>query len=345
MENILLIRLKSIGDVVLTLPAVNAVRDNFPEAKITFLTSKENAPLLCGFREVNEIIPLDRAAVCSGSPLKMGGEFFGLLKRLRTGKFSLVVDFQGYGETAWLSWLTGAPERWGSVYSGGREWLYTRGISRGANLQIADGNLSLLTQCGLRLRGVRNEFVLPADALDEGRRFFAAHQLDAGRRTLFLQAFTSSPHKNWPLENFLELAAHFRDAGTQVIFACGPGEMETLRPAQEAGFIVAAGLPLLSAAGVMKLSSVIVGGVTGLVHIAVAMQKRVVMLVGFPRRESGYPFQHREWAVTPQHGTGVFLITPARVIEVCHRALLEEQVEFPPSHVALIPNNGASCNR
>ena len=58
-ESILLIRLKSIGDVAFTLPAVNAVRDNFPDAKITFLTSKENAPLLRGFREVAETITLD----------------------------------------------------------------------------------------------------------------------------------------------------------------------------------------------------------------------------------------------------------------------------------------------
>ena len=69
--NILLIRLKSIGDVVLTLPAVNAVRDGFPAARITFLASQENAALLAGFREVNEVIPLDRAAFQSGNPLKL----------------------------------------------------------------------------------------------------------------------------------------------------------------------------------------------------------------------------------------------------------------------------------
>ena len=108
-ENILLIRLKSIGDVVLTLPAVNAMRDNFPSAKITFLTSKENAPLLRGFSEVNEVISLDLAALRSGNPFRVLPELFGLLRRLRAGKFSLAVDFQGFGETAWLTRLTGAP--------------------------------------------------------------------------------------------------------------------------------------------------------------------------------------------------------------------------------------------
>ena len=128
--NILLIRLKSIGDILFTLPAVHAVRENFPSAKITFLVSKENASLLRGFRDVNEVIAIDRAALRSGNPLKMTSEFFSLLRRLRTGGFSLVVDFQGYGETAWLARVTGAPQRWGSVYSTGRKWAYTRGLKR-----------------------------------------------------------------------------------------------------------------------------------------------------------------------------------------------------------------------
>ncbi len=146
-NHILLIRFKSIGDVVLTLPAVNAIRENYPAAKISFLTSKENSPLLAGFREVNDVITVDRAALRSGHPLKVAGEFFELLRRLRVGKFSLVVDFQGYGETAWLTRVTGAPQRWGSVYGPGRAWAYTRGIRRTDGLHLADWNLSLLERC------------------------------------------------------------------------------------------------------------------------------------------------------------------------------------------------------
>src|ERR1039457_2598369 len=144
MENILVIRLKSIGDVIFTLPAIAALRENFPAAKITFLTSKENASLLRGFREVNEVIALDRAALRSGNPLKIGDEFFGLLKKMLAGKFSLVVDFQGFGETAWLARLTGARQRWGSVYGSGRRWAYTSGFVRNEKLHPADWNLQLL---------------------------------------------------------------------------------------------------------------------------------------------------------------------------------------------------------
>jgi len=199
MKNILFIRLKSIGDVLLVLPAVHLVRANFPQARITFLTSMENVPLLEGFREINDIIALDRAGFKSGNPLRILIQAFSLLHRLRAGNFDLAVDFQGYGETAWLAWLSGASQRWGSVYAPGRRWAYTRGVARNDDIQIADWNLSLLEQCGLKPGPIRNEFVLPEGALADARRFFAAQGLDPAKPTLFIQPFTSTPKKNWPL--------------------------------------------------------------------------------------------------------------------------------------------------
>jgi heptosyltransferase-1 len=324
--NILLIRLKSIGDVLFTLPAVHAVRENFPQARLHFLVSQENAPLLRGFSEIDAVIPLDRAVYSSRNLKAICGSTFQLLRQLRRQNFSRVIDFQGYGETELLSWWSGAPTRWGCVYNRSRGWLYTRGVWRDDNIQIADWNLSLLQQCGLRIGRIRNEFDLPEDALAEARRFFAAHGFAAARPTLFIQPFTSSPPKNWPLENFLALAGHWRACGTQVIFGGGPSDRAALEPARAEGFPVAAGTPLLVSAGLMKLSTLAVGGVTGLMHLAVAMQKRVLMLIGYPTREPGFPYQHRDWAVTPPSGGSVSEIRTDAVIEACARAFDELSV-------------------
>ncbi len=321
-DNILLIRFKSIGDVVLTLPAVHAVRENFPSAKITFLTTRKYAPLLEGFREVNQVITIHRAALRSGHPLKVAGEFFGLLWRLRPGRFSLVVDFQGYGETAWLTRFTGAPDRWGTVYDRGRAWAYTKGFWRDNRMLIADWNISLLKQCGLKVNNIHNEYLLPADALEAARRIFAVNQLNSERQTLFIQAFTSASQKNWPFENYLSLAAYWRERGMQVIFGGGLGDINALEPARAAGYPVAAGIPLLVSAGLVKLSTVTIGGVTGLLHLAVAMQKRVVMLIG-PANEPGFPYQHPDWGLTPATGEKVSDIKFSAVIEACSLAFNE----------------------
>lgn len=323
-QRILLIRLKSIGDILFTLPAVHAVHENFPDARLHFLVSQENAALLRGFSEIDEVIPLDRAVYSSRNLKAICGGTFQLLRQLRRQNFSHVIDFQGFGETELLSWWTGAPERWGCVYNRSRGWLYTRGVRRNDRLHLADWNLSLVEQCSLRVGRIRNEFDLPEDALAEARRFFAAHGLDAARPTLFLQPFTSSPHKNWPLENFLALARHWQARGWQVLFGGGPSERTALEPARAAGFPVAAGTPLLVSAGLVKLSTLTVGGVTGLMHLAVAMQKRVLMLIGHPAREPGFPYQHRDWAVTPPSDGSVSEIRTDAVIEASARAVSEQ---------------------
>jgi len=190
--NILLIRLKSMGDVVFTLPAVHLLRESFPRARITFLVSAENAPLLEGFREVDETIVLNRARYRSGNPVHILAETFTLLRRLRGGRFSLVVDFQGYGETAWLAKLSGAPQRWASVHTTPRHWAYTHSFPCDYRLHPVEWFLSLLHQCGVRPGTVRNEFVLPDKALNEARSFFAAHELALDHPTLLIQPFTST---------------------------------------------------------------------------------------------------------------------------------------------------------
>ena len=316
MENILVIRLKSIGDVIFTLPAVAALRENFPAAKITFLTSKENAPLLCGFREVSEVVALDRAALRGGNPLRIAPEIFRLLRRLRTGRFSLTVDFQGFGETAWLAHLTGAPQRWGNVYGSGRSWAYSRGLVRDEKLHPADWNLQMLAQCGLKTSGIKNEFALPAEDLATARNFFVENKLDAGRPTLLIHPFTSTAQKNWPLENFLAVARHWRERGVQVIFAGGPADREPLGPVRAENFCVAASQPLLVSAGLAQLATLTLGGDSGLGHLAVAQGKRVVMLMMHKNPGACVPFGHPDWAVVPPK--------PGRIREITLEAVLAE---------------------
>src|ERR1041384_758262 len=94
-RDILLVRLNSFGDIVFTLPAVQAVRAAFPEGRITFLVSKELAPLLEGFKEVDTVITLDRARFRGFSPRTMISETLALRRKLRANRFSLVIDVQG----------------------------------------------------------------------------------------------------------------------------------------------------------------------------------------------------------------------------------------------------------
>jgi ADP-heptose:LPS heptosyltransferase len=320
-EKILLLRLKSMGDVVLTLPAVHAVRNNFPDAKITYLVSKENAGLLRGFREVNEVIAIDRAALRGGNPLKVVPEFFGLLHRLRAGKFDLVVDFHGCSETGWLARLTGAPQRWGLVYQDGRGWAYTRKIRHVSQMHAAEWHLRMLEQCGLKIGAIRNDFALPEAAVKEAQNWFAGQRLDPAKPTLYIQPFTSGAHKNWPLENYLAVARHWQTAGMQIILGGGSADRAALEPLRREGWAVSAGVPLLVTAGLMQLSTLALGGDTGTLHLAVAQGKRVVMLILSNNRGAPVPFNHPDWAVVPEPGGNISDIQTGAVITACAQAM------------------------
>lgn len=322
---ILVIRLKSIGDIVFTLPAVHALQEHFPDSKITFLTSKENGPLIQGFADVKEIVTIDRTAFHKGHVASIARETLSLLRTLRRKKFSLAIDLQGYGETALLTWLTRAPQRWGSVYRNARGLAYTRGVTRNPALHPVDWNLFLLKQCGVEAKSVRNDFVLPESAHNEARAVFTRLKLNPDKPTLFVQPFTSTVRKNWPLENYLAIADRWREQGVQVLFGGGPQDRIALEPAERAGFPISAGTPILVSAGLTKLSTLVLGGDTGLLHIAVALKKRVVCLAPASRT---YPFQHADWKISPTTGSEMSGIAVRAVIEACERALAEDARSF-----------------
>jgi ADP-heptose:LPS heptosyltransferase len=321
MENILIIRLTAMGDVVLTLPAVNVLRENFPAAKISFLTTCENAALLQGFRSVDEILALDRAAFRGGNPWRMGGELFRLLRRLRAGKFELAVDLHGNGESAWLTRLSGAPLRWRMAYRAGRGWAYTRQVHAGAPIHPAESHLHLLGQCGLKIGAIRNEFTLPQTAVNAVRDWFAANRLDAAKATLYVQPFTSAAHKNWPLENYLAVARHWKSHGVQIILGGGPGDRPALEPARREGFTVSAGVSLLVTGGIMQLSTLVLGGDTGALHLAVAQGKQVLMLMHQTAPGSPTPFQHPDWTLSAPDKLPIMELTVAAVLARCEAML------------------------
>ena len=322
-ENILFIRLKSIGDVLFTLPAVQLARANYPHARLTFLTSQENATLLAGFADLDEIITLDRQLYRRKNPIAIITGTLALLRKLRAEPFKQVFDFQGYGETAALAWLTRASQRHGPLDSKFRRRAYTDGLPRLHDRHPVDWNRELLTHAGLRPAPVRNQFVLPATAEAEARKFLAENQLTTARPLIYLQPFTSSATKNWSFEKYLALARHWRGRDAQIIFCGGPADKISLEPARVEGFTSAAGLPLLTAAGLMQLSRFIVGGDTGLLHLATALGRRVVMLMGGTGPSCCVPYGHAEWAMPARTETGVAGIELAAVISASEVAFAE----------------------
>jgi ADP-heptose:LPS heptosyltransferase len=166
---------------------------------------------------------------------------------------------------------------------------------------------------------------VPEPAVREARRLFGQWGLDDTHPTLFIQPFSNGHHKNWPFASYLDIARSWKSRGLQVVFGGGPADRPAMEPARQAGFPVAAGTPLLVSAGLVSLSSVVLGGDTGLLHLAVAMGKRVVMIIGSTQPGSCFPFQHSDWTVLPSAGTELSAVNPEAVLGACTRALAEQE--------------------
>ncbi len=323
MRRILLIRLGGLGDIVFTLPAVSAIRAAFPEAHITFLSYGEFAFLLEGFPRIDAVFKLDRDLY--RHPGTLLPQALGLLIKLRRGKFDLVVDFQGFGETGLFAKWTGAPERWGLVYRPSRGWAYTKGVRRELYVHPVDYQLEVVRQAGgIPITRPPTRFLVPEDAQRQAHRLFSEWELEARKPTIFIQPFSNGSQKNWGLQDYLRLARDWKAEGLQVIFGGGPREKDALESVRRGGFAVAAGAPLLVSAGLVGLSTVILGGDTGLLHLAAAMGKRVVMLIGSKYPGNCFPYGHPEWAVAPEGCEIVSAIKPEPVVRACAQALAEE---------------------
>ncbi len=87
------------------------------------------------------------------------------------------------------------------------------------DLHSAERNFALLEQCGLKVGTVCNEYALSADVLKEAKQLFVELNPGAAKPVLFIQPFTSTPHKNWPLEKYLALARHWESRGGKSFLA------------------------------------------------------------------------------------------------------------------------------
>ncbi|MBZ0155983.1 MAG: glycosyltransferase family 9 protein [Alphaproteobacteria bacterium] len=109
MDAILLIKTHALGDVLLTTPAIRALRKRFPEAKICYLTSRWASGALAGNPYLDDLFIVDDDALFGGRYYKL----VPLLLRLRKQRFGTIIVFSASRFVHFLAWCIGAPVRAG----------------------------------------------------------------------------------------------------------------------------------------------------------------------------------------------------------------------------------------
>ena len=115
-RRILVIRLDHIGDLALSLPAIHALKNHFPQAQVDALVSSASAPLLQDVAEVTDVITCDLPRFSRGGRRQSTQQRLALMRLLRRSRYDLAIDLRGDDASRFWAFLGGAKRRAGPEY-------------------------------------------------------------------------------------------------------------------------------------------------------------------------------------------------------------------------------------
>lgn len=297
-KNILIIKPSSLGDIVLALPALSALRRSFPDADISWLVRPQFAPLLKNHPHLDETILFDRRFLGKAwyHPRAFAA-LLSLIRRLHHSRFDLVIDLQGLFRSASLGWLSGCPNRFGMASA--REMahiFYTEKISQGLDcVHLVDYYLKIIAAAGATDTGV--EFVLPTDQAAVGSvgKLLTDYDIGADSYAVFIIGSAHS-NKRWPLEKFAALAERISSQLDLPIVATGTEPerelVERLKQITPVAVTNLAGKTDLSELiAMLKQSRIVISNDTGPGHIAAALTVPAVLIFGRSNPARVAPYQ------------------------------------------------------
>lgn len=272
-----------IGDVVMTLPALAALRQAFPGARITVLAKPWVAEVYRLSPDVDEVLlfaaPGRHAGL--GGKLRLAGE-------LRARHFDAAILLQNAVEAAILARLAGIPLRAG-YNSDARGLLLTHSVRRTAAIRQVhqiDYYLAMVGALGCPAAG-RDVRLRPGPAYAEiARTLFGRFGLDAARPLIGVAPGAAyGPAKKWFPERFANLADRLvGETGAQVLLFGSGGDRESTAAVQGSArhpFVDIAGqTDLKEAIALMARCALFLSNDSGLMHVAGALGIPTVAIFG-----------------------------------------------------------------
>jgi lipopolysaccharide heptosyltransferase II len=301
--NILLVRLRLIGDVVFTTPAIRAIRRHYPDARITYIVEEESAAVVRHNPHLDEVI-------VARSPHARGRlrADIALIRRLRRERYDLAIDFHGGPRSSLLTWLSGAPKRIGYEVLG-RSWMYTTRVARSRVLRPRHSVVSqwdVLLPLGIAPPDPEIDATEmpnhPAAATAVARRLAAAG-IGPDNPVIVVHVSAGNPFRRWPSASFVELVCRLAstDPMRRIILTSGPSDAAAaaaiatdarakLEPDQRATVVECGEFDLGELRALIERAALYVGGDSGPLHIAGTTGVPVVGLYGptLPVRSQPY---------------------------------------------------------
>ena len=309
--HILVVKLAGIGDLLLATPALRALRDTYPQARIDLLVTPDSAGLLNGWNVLDNIIVLDKYLF--DYPQQMLTRPQNLLRlwpiwhTLRAGHYDAILLMHHltlpFGRLKYqlLAYATGA--KWRVGLDNGHGWfLNVRVKDEGFGARHeAEYNMAIAQAVGSAIRNTNLTVPLTDEERRQARLFvYGDAEAESVERPIIAMHPGSggySTARRWAPERFAQLAdTLFHDVGGQLLLLGGPEEAELH---QQVIRDMHSGMPVRSLAGkgsikvaaaVLELVDLFVGNDSALMHLATAVGAPTVAIFGLTNFKAWGPY-------------------------------------------------------
>jgi heptosyltransferase-1 len=320
--NILIVKLSAIGDVIHTLPALNAVRNYYPNGNITWLVEEDAASLVQGHKALDRVIISKRKRwlkeLRSLSLLNTIKEVYGFIKVLRDTRYDMILDFQALLKSGILIAIARGRRKIG--FGKGLEHMEYSYIFLNERIPAVDMEIHALSRGMMLLNAVgiptnEIEYKLPVSNDDREKvdELMKKHGIKGVGSLIAINPVAKWESKLWPNERFSRLADTIIDEyDAKIIFTGGPGDgpiIQNIMSAMEGRALNLAGHTTLKMlAALYEKTVLVISTDTGPMHLAAAVGTPVVALFG----------PTAPWRTGP-YGTGHHIITAESECSPCFK--------------------------
>ena len=289
-REILIVRLSAIGDVIHALPAAHSLREAYPEAQITWAVQEKAQDLVIGNSYLDQVIVVpkeDWKANFQDEKRQTIHQIRSFFADVRAeNDFDLVLDLHGLFKSALTAYLSGADYRVGPA--DGREGstlAYHRQIELpDEELHQVERNLQLAAAVGGQAEEPVFDFGISGEEKADIDALLAEYNLNQSL-VVVINPFTTWESKNWPTEKYIQLADKLAaELGVNIVFTGGSTDREAVAELtaemQERGVNLAGQTNLTELAELYRRAQLFIGGDTGPLHLAAALEVPVVALMG-----------------------------------------------------------------
>ena len=231
-KKILLIKFWGLGNIILATPAIQAIRQKYPEAQIDFLTLSDNRSLLESLTEINNIIDIKLTGI-----IRFIKDFFILIISVRKSRYDIIVDFEPFARSsAILTFLSSTKTSVGfETPAQGRGALYSNPVPYNNNQHIVKTFYDLATKAGCPAEDTDNLVLSRLEPKNKNECAYVDKILNGfnakNGRIVGIHVGTgpNATTRRWPVENYCKLVeALVQNYQAKIVFTGGKAERNAI---------------------------------------------------------------------------------------------------------------------